>query len=136
MSRRGNVLLTWVVCFAAASTTKLGIAQCADSAVQQAQKETAVAAPEYFKQIELARQAALEIYDHEFMGNSGSAINNKVGRPPGMSVAVAVDGKLVWAEGFGLADLEQCVPATPKTKLRIGSTSKPLTSAGAALLYE
>jgi len=53
-----------------------------------------------------------------------------------MSVAVAVDGKLVWAEGFGLADLEQCVPATPKTKFRIGSTSKPLTSAGAALLYE
>jgi CubicO group peptidase (beta-lactamase class C family) len=53
-----------------------------------------------------------------------------------MSVAVAVDGKLVWAEGFGLADLEQCVPATPKTKFRIGSTSKSLTSAGAALLYD
>ena len=136
MSRRGNVLLTWVVCFAVASTTKVGIAQCADTAIQQAQKQTAVAVPEYSKQIELARRAALEIYDHEFLGNSGSAINNKIGRPPGMSVAVAVDGKVVWAEGFGLADLEQCVPATPKTKFRIGSTSKPLTSAGAALLYE
>jgi CubicO group peptidase (beta-lactamase class C family) len=55
---------------------------------------------------------------------------------PGMSVAVAVDGNLVWAEGFGPADLEQCVPATPETKFRIGSTSKPLTSSGAALLYE
>ena len=53
-----------------------------------------------------------------------------------MSVAVAVDGNVVWAEGFGLADLEQCVPATPRTKFRIGSTSKPLTSAGAALLYD
>jgi len=53
-----------------------------------------------------------------------------------MSVAVAVDRNLVWAEGFGLADLGQCVPATPKTKFRIGGTSKPLTSAGAALLYE
>lgn len=53
-----------------------------------------------------------------------------------MSIAVAVDGKLVWAEGFGLADLEQCVPVTRKTKFRIGSTSKPLTSAGVVLLYD
>jgi serine beta-lactamase-like protein LACTB, mitochondrial len=53
-----------------------------------------------------------------------------------MSVAVAVDGELVWAEGFGVADLEQCVPVTPKTKFRIGSTSKPLTSAAVALLYD
>lgn len=136
MSLRGNVVRTWAVCFAVASTTNVGIAECAETAFEQAQKHTAVAVPEYSKQIEGARRAALEIYDHEFVGNSGSAINNKIGRPPGMSVAVAVDGKLVWAEGFGLADLEQCVPVTPKTKFRIGSTSKPLTSAGAALLYE
>jgi CubicO group peptidase (beta-lactamase class C family) len=137
MSRRGNVLLTWAaVCLAVASTTKFGIAQCADTAIQQSQKQAVVAAPEYSKQIQLARQAALEIYDHGFLGNSASAINNKVARPPGMSVAVAVDGKLVWAEGFGVADLEQCVPVTPKTKFRIGSTSKPLTSAAVALLYD
>jgi len=84
----------------------------------------------------LARQAALEIYDHGFVGNSGSAINNKVARPLGMSVAVAVDGKLVWTEGFGVAELEQCVPVTPKTKFRIGNTSKPLTSAAVALLHD
>jgi serine beta-lactamase-like protein LACTB len=136
MSRRGHVILTWAFCLAVASTTKIGIAQCTDTAIQQAQEQTVVAAPDYSKQILLARQAALEIYDHGFVGNSGSAINNKVGRPPGMSVAVAVHGKLVWAEGFGLADLEQCVPVSPQTKFRIGSTSKPLTSAGAALLYE
>src|SRR5713226_4324851 len=118
MSRRGNVLLTWAaVCLAVASTTKFGIAQCADTAIQQSQKQAVVAAPEYSKQIQLARQAALEIYDHGFLGNSGSAINNKVARPPGMSVAVAVDGKLVWAEGFGVADLEQCVPVTPNNKV-------------------
>ena len=136
MSRRGHVILTWAFCLAVASTTKIGSAQCTDTAIQQAQKQTVVAAPDYSKQILQARQAALEIYDHGFVGNSGSAINNKVGRPPGMSVAVAVHGKLVWAEGFGLADLEQCVPVSPQTKFRIGSTSKPLTSAGAALLYE
>jgi CubicO group peptidase (beta-lactamase class C family) len=136
MSRRGNVLLICAVCLLVASATEFGTGQCQDTAIQQSQKQTVVAAPEYSKQIQLARQAALEIYDHGFLGNSGSAVNNKVARPPGMSVAVAIDGKLVWAEGFGLADLEQCVPVTPKTKFRIGSTSKPLTSAGAMLLYD
>src|ERR1017187_325729 len=136
MSRRGEVLLIWAVCLGFASTTRIGIAQCTNAAIHQSQKQTVVAAPEYSKQIQLARQAALEIYDHGFLGNSGSTINNKVGRPPGMSIAVAVDGKLVWAEGFGLADLEQCVPVTGKTKFRIGSTSKPLTSAGVMLLYD
>lgn len=126
------LFLGWLICFA----VRAEAAQCPDAAVQQSQRQTVVVAPEYSKQIKLARQAALEIYDHEMLGNSGSAINNRPGKPPGMSVAVAVDGKLVWAEGFGLADLEQCVPASPKTKFRIGSTSKPLTSAGAALLYD
>jgi serine beta-lactamase-like protein LACTB, mitochondrial len=136
MSRRGNGLLTWAFCLAIASTTKVGADQCTDSSIQQSQKQTLIAAPEYAKQIGLARRATLEIYDHGFLGNSDSAINHKVGRPPGMSVAVGVDGKLVWAEGFGLADLEQCVPVSPRTKFRIGSTSKSLTSAGAALLYD
>jgi CubicO group peptidase (beta-lactamase class C family) len=99
-------------------------------------KNTALAVPEYANQIELARRAAQEIYDHGFVGNSGSAINNRPGRPPGMAVAVAVDGKLVWAEGFGFADLEQCVPVTPLTKFRIGSVSKPLTAAGVEVLAE
>jgi serine beta-lactamase-like protein LACTB len=125
-----------LIWFAGPSMIALRATGCTDAAIQQSQKQAAVAAPEYSTQIMLARQATLEIYEHGMLGNSGSAINNKIGRPPGMSVAVAVDGKIVWAEGFGLADVEQCVPATPKTKFRIGSTSKPLTSAAAALLYE
>jgi serine beta-lactamase-like protein LACTB len=125
-----------LICFAGPSTTALRATECTDATIQQSQKQAAVATPEYSTQVKLARQATLEIYEHGMLGNSGSAINNKIGRPPGMSVAVAVDGKIVWAEGFGLADVEQCVPATPKTKFRIGSTSKPLTSAAAALLYE
>jgi serine beta-lactamase-like protein LACTB len=55
---------------------------------------------------------------------------------PGVSVAVGVDGKLVWAEGFGWADLEQRVPVTPLTRFRIGSASKGLTSAAVGLLHE
>src|SRR5688572_30817539 len=48
---------------------------------------------------------------------------------PGLSVAVAVRGDLVWAEGFGWADLENRVKVTPDTRFRIGTASTALTSA-------
>lgn len=56
---------------------------------------------------------------------------------PGLSVTVSVNGKTVWSEGFGYADIEHGVPVYPsKTKFRIGSISKSLTSAGLGKLYE
>ncbi len=57
-------------------------------------------------------------------------------RTPGLSVAVGVDGEIVWSEGFGYASVEQRTPVWPETKFRIGSISKPLTAAALALLYE
>ena len=110
--------------------------QCKAEAIHQLQEADTFIAPEYASQVQNARRTAVGIYDHGMLGNSGSTINNKTARPPGASIAVAVDGNIVWAEGFGFADIEQCVPVTPKTKFRIGSTSKALTAAGAALLYD
>lgn len=55
---------------------------------------------------------------------------------PGVSIAVGVDQQLVWAEGFGYADIESRVPVTPLTKFRVGSIAKPMTSIAMALLYE
>lgn len=55
---------------------------------------------------------------------------------PGLAVAVAIHGKLAFAEGFGYADLEQRVPARPTTKFRIGSISKPLTATALMQLVE
>ncbi len=55
---------------------------------------------------------------------------------PGLSVAVLVDGNVVWSEGLGWADLEQRVPATPLTRFRIGSVSKPVTAAAVGLLAQ
>jgi serine beta-lactamase-like protein LACTB, mitochondrial len=55
---------------------------------------------------------------------------------PGLSLAVAVDGKIVWAEGFGYANVERRAPVTPNTRFRTGSVSKTLTSAAVALLYD
>lgn len=55
---------------------------------------------------------------------------------PGMSLAVAIDGKIVWSEGFGFADVERKISATAKTRFRVGSVSKVFTAAAIALLYE
>ena len=55
---------------------------------------------------------------------------------PGLSVAVGIDGEIVWAEGFGWADLENRVPVRPDLRFRIGHVSKALTSAAVGLLLE
>jgi serine beta-lactamase-like protein LACTB, mitochondrial len=55
---------------------------------------------------------------------------------PGVSVAVGIDGDLVWAEGFGWANLETKVRVTPVTRFRTGATSVPLASAAVGLLLE
>jgi serine beta-lactamase-like protein LACTB, mitochondrial len=55
---------------------------------------------------------------------------------PGLSVAVAIDGEIVWAEGFGFANVERRTPVTPRTRFRTGSVSKTLTAAAVALLYD
>lgn len=55
---------------------------------------------------------------------------------PGLSAAVAVGGKVVWAEGFGEADVENHGPATPESRFRLGSVSKLLTAAAVARLVD
>jgi serine beta-lactamase-like protein LACTB len=55
---------------------------------------------------------------------------------PGLSVAVGIGGEIVWAEGFGWADIDQHVPVSPGMRFRIGHASKALTSAGVGLLLE
>jgi serine beta-lactamase-like protein LACTB, mitochondrial len=55
---------------------------------------------------------------------------------PGLSVAIGIDGDIVWAEGFGFADLKGSAPVTPDHRFRIGTASTVLTSAAAGLLLE
>ncbi len=55
---------------------------------------------------------------------------------PGISVAVVQDGELVWSSGFGMADLENFVPATASTLFRLGSISKPITATAILQLSE
>lgn len=58
------------------------------------------------------------------------------GSVPGVSVAVVLDNELAWSEGFGMADLENFVPASPTTLFRLGSISKPITAVAVLQLWE
>lgn len=56
---------------------------------------------------------------------------------PGGAVAVARDGRLVLARGYGWLDLESRAPVEPTSLFRVASVSKPITGmALAALLAE
>jgi len=55
---------------------------------------------------------------------------------PAMTVAVALDGRMIFSKGFGTADLENGVPATSETLIRTGSIAKSITAAAAMTLVE
>lgn len=57
-------------------------------------------------------------------------------RIPGLSVAVAHGGRVVWAAGYGFADLENFVPATATTVYRTASIGKALTATAVMQLVE
>src|SRR5688500_15771906 len=47
---------------------------------------------------------------------------------PGIVVGVVADQELVWATGFGYADVKAKKPITPDTKFRMASHSKLFTA--------
>lgn len=55
---------------------------------------------------------------------------------PGGSVGIMLDGKVVYAKGFGLASLEYGVPNTDSTLYNIASVSKQFTAYAMLLLQE
>jgi D-alanyl-D-alanine carboxypeptidase len=55
---------------------------------------------------------------------------------PGMAVGVVSDQRLVWANGFGLANVAGKVPMTPQTKIRMASHSKLFTATAIMQLRE
>ena len=47
---------------------------------------------------------------------------------PGMSSVIVKDQKVLWAKGFGFADLEKRIPATPDTVYHIASLTKTVAA--------
>jgi CubicO group peptidase (beta-lactamase class C family) len=60
----------------------------------------------------------------------------KDGKVASMSIAVAKDGKILWEESFGWADLKKKVCATPHTKYLSASIAKTITATGLMTLVE
>ncbi len=55
---------------------------------------------------------------------------------PGMAVSIVKDGKVIFAEGFGLRDVKQGLKVTPHTIFPIGSCSKAFTAADVGILVD
>lgn len=55
---------------------------------------------------------------------------------PSVAVAVARDGRIIWEEGFGWADLDRRIPATERTMYSLASISKPMTATALMRLVE
>src|SRR5262245_34335078 len=66
--------------------------------------------------------AALEVFDTWV----DWTVRNR--EQPAVSIGIVYDQDLVWAKGYGYADLAKKVPATPSTAYRIASISKTFTA--------
>jgi CubicO group peptidase (beta-lactamase class C family) len=53
---------------------------------------------------------------------------------PGVSIAVGVDGSVVWAEGFGWRDVVTQTPVTPATRFAIGTATPAFPPAAVTAL--
>lgn len=55
---------------------------------------------------------------------------------PGASMAIVRHGQLIYARGYGYADVEAKTPATPLSQFRLASVSKPITSVAVMTLVQ
>lgn len=62
-------------------------------------------------------------------------VKDEVGSP-GIVVGVSVDGQAVWLEGLGFADVENRIPCSPDSVMRVASISKSFTMTAVAKLWE
>jgi len=55
---------------------------------------------------------------------------------PGSSVSIVVGNEMIWARGFGFANMEEEVPASPETVYGCASVTKTVVTAGFLQLWE
>jgi len=55
---------------------------------------------------------------------------------PGLAIAVVQNGQVIYSHGFGLRDVKNNLPVTPKTIFAIGSISKSFTSLSMGMLID
>ncbi|HKT46154.1 MAG TPA: serine hydrolase, partial [Candidatus Acidoferrales bacterium] len=57
-------------------------------------------------------------------------------RVPGVAIAVVQDGKVIYAKGYGVRDIDKKLPVTTDTLFAIGSISKSFTALNFAILND
>ncbi len=65
-------------------------------------------------------------------------INRSVGtqKIPGVALGVVKDGKLIYAKGYGVANVEHKIPVTPETMFQSGSVGKAFTVIAVLMLAD
>ena len=58
------------------------------------------------------------------------------GRTPGLAIGIVEDGRIVYARGFGFADLGKHVPMEPDTEFYAGGLTRQFTAASVLLLSQ
>lgn len=83
-----------------------------------------------------ARAQEIDLDRLEHVADSVAHHHIAAGSEPGITVAVARDGEIVFSKGYGVADAELGVAAGPETVYRIGSITKQFTAAAVMRLVE
>lgn len=60
----------------------------------------------------------------------------ELNKAPALSAAIVTDNQMRWSKAFGLADVENAVPARPDTAFRLASIAKSMTAVAVMQLVE
>ncbi|MBD3411425.1 MAG: serine hydrolase [Ignavibacteriales bacterium] len=94
------------------------------------------------KRLSLLFALSITVALHAQLDDSTRAAIDKLFAPydstdaPGAAAGIIQNGELVFAEGYGLANLETGEPATPETNFRLASVTKQFTAACVLQLVE
>src|SRR5262245_20205834 len=88
---------------------------------------TLIAVPSLAREPSAEQLRALEATAERELKQSGT---------PGAAIAIVEGEQVVYAKGFGLANVETQQPVTPEMLFRLGSTTKMFTAAALVCLAE
>jgi CubicO group peptidase (beta-lactamase class C family) len=81
---------------------------------------------------------AFQAYTHTALTDKADALFRTWDKDnsPGAALGIFQDGRIIYARGYGMANLDYNIPITPQTVFRVGSVSKQFTAMCIALLVE
>lgn len=87
--------------------------------------------------VELTFESALAVRNHQrAIEKSRNLLQETLTLYPGATVAVGLEGEIVWMAGFGYSDVRKEIPVTTNTRFRIAQVSEALTAAAAVKLAQ